>query len=108
MNTTQILAAASELLVTKGWTQGESAKDKDGYCVPSYSPRATCYCLIGAIEKVAPSWDGLEARDALRRVLGVDNIVKWNDTPGRTKEEVLKAIDGAIMSDDAIMSDNDN
>jgi hypothetical protein len=36
------------------------------------------------------------ARDVFRKVIDDENITRWNDSPGRTKREVLAAFDKAI------------
>lgn len=73
----------SELLEKKGWIQGK-ARSKDGYC------------LVYAIDKCCFDDDAFwEMRDKLYkhlRNIGQDaSLQSWNDTPGRTKEEVIAA-----------------
>lgn len=55
-------------------------------------------CAIGAISEVA-KWDVMV--DALRVFsahIGTNLIPTWNDTPGRTQEEVVLALRGAAHS----------
>lgn len=67
-----IYLAAVDLLETVGWCQGEYVSP-DGKC-----------CLLGALDTLnAPNaaYEPIEAR--------IGEIWIWNDTPGRTKEEVI-------------------
>jgi hypothetical protein len=80
---------AWELILRNGWCQGAGARDCDGQSVPYYGPSAVCFCVTGAIMHIY-------GRDAayvgcinkLHRSIP-DVAVTWNDTPGRTKEEVV-------------------
>jgi hypothetical protein len=56
---TRILRGARKLLIEKGWTQGEFARDANGHPVFSNafyedSGRIACYCLTGAAFAVEP------------------------------------------------------
>lgn len=90
-------------LIEQGWTQGAYARSASGYSVDSNStPDAVCWCLSGAIIRVATAQaiPVYKIRDRLREVLflrvGNGSIVVWNDAPLRTKEEVLALLDFAI------------
>lgn len=50
------------------------------------------YCAIGAIEKAGGN---TEHRDILRQAIG-SGIVRFNDSDGRKKADVLRAFDRAI------------
>ncbi|WP_158877015.1 DUF6197 family protein [Antarcticirhabdus aurantiaca] len=82
--------------IERGWTQGATARDAEGFrCVPR-DPRAECWCLLGAAVAVAVA-KGIT--DPLARSLGFETgvaMVIWNDTKGRTKAEVLARIDQAL------------
>lgn len=88
-----VLTKVERLLVEKGWTQAVMARDSAGYSVSEDDDRATCFCLYGALWRTAQNQDGLRnsVRDALHDATG-GNFVKWNDAPGRTKDEVLALI----------------
>jgi hypothetical protein len=84
----EILVKAKDILCTKGWIQGTF--EKDGAC-----------CALGALGNATGDvagcyFDEVEAEHVLRRVVPNGRIVAFNDTPGRTKEEVLEAFDQAI------------
>lgn len=53
-------------------------------------------CLVTAFDRVFFSWKiGSEygrALGALGKVIGTDQITRWNDAPGRTKAEVVAAV----------------
>lgn len=85
---------AAKKLIQKGWTQGHYAEDKDGSIVSYNSPTASRFCLMGAVHlKVAPT-EYLKA--ALGSLTNTGRLVKYNDTPGRTKKEVLALFARAI------------
>ncbi len=82
------------------WTQGEIARNRAGKPEFAESKEACCWCLVGAVWRVAGT--GPEARQA-RRFLHVaidgiplGKIPNWNDTPGRTHAEVVVVVDRAI------------
>lgn len=89
MTPAEVLLAARDLLLTKGWTQGAYARTIDGTSVAHVSRDAVSYCMIGAMGAVAsfPLVD--DAADLvyaeIPRMLGISG---YNDTPGRTREEV--------------------
>jgi hypothetical protein len=91
--------AEARKLIAQGWTQGEFKRVVDG---------VECWCISGAIDKAASDYkpNGL-AFAALFHALRADdfylssstNLIEWNDTPGRTQEEVLALIDRAIAKE---------
>jgi hypothetical protein len=46
----KILVRAAEL-VEQGWTRGTAARDAGGQKVRSTSPRATAWCVVGAVDR---------------------------------------------------------
>lgn len=77
------LRAAADVLERDGWRQGE--------LVDSYG----CRCVLGAMDAAAPlrREDAVEQMwNALADVVGTRAIVKWNDAPGRTADEVIAAL----------------
>lgn len=90
MNTVEGLEKVKELLTPPGkWIQREY--DKYG-----------CYCLVGAMLKVEemtayPPTIFQEMSECLVRAVGTHSLVGWNDRPFRTQEEVLSAVDRAIV-----------
>ena|SRR6187402_3248691 len=111
MTVVEILTKARELLLTKGWTQGTFARNADGFPIDISAidaGKGTCFCEMGAVIAADPSQNLYsEARAYVRkgnaRVLkkAVDYPacfpVRWNDSPKRTKEQVIKAFDYAIQ-----------
>lgn len=92
------LRAAAEVLRRDGWTQGDLV-DKDG-----------CRCVLGAIDRAA--WERLDERSvdddlvqemwtAVAKIIGTNAIVKWNDDPGRTADEVIAALEAAAAAAEA-------
>ena len=77
---------AAELLEQWGWQQGWYAHDGP------HSPM----CLVGAVQKAYfgdpnTELNGPELKQ-LQEDLGIEDVVAWNDTPGRTKEEILAVL----------------
>lgn len=95
MDAHELLVKARNRLERDGWMRG---------CF--LEPEGTRVCSWGAICYETPLHSGVdcpreydEAVATLGGVVGVDKaaaIAVWNDTPGRTKEQVLAAFDEAI------------
>jgi hypothetical protein len=87
------LRAAARVIEEHGWCQ-DVAVDAEGR-----------HCALGAVAEItgyeigSPEYRSSfrEARIALEMYLGVPTIgsVSWNDEPGRTEGEVLRALRGA-------------
>lgn len=98
-----VLDAAADLLEKPGaWTQGAYARGKTGRKVTTRRA-AVCFCAIGAMSVAAgcdPAVEGepWEADVALRKAIGDTQIADWNDTPGRTQDEVVAALRAAATS----------
>jgi hypothetical protein len=77
-----VLNAAADLLEEKGWTQ-KVAEDSQGR-----------HCLVGALDYAARDLPGAvktfdDALEAVQQRLPGGWVVNWNDTPGRTAEQVI-------------------
>lgn len=80
---------AAEYIRTHGWCKYQARAD-DGRV-----------CTMGALYYVCPKNHHEDARDHLEKFLGKQasqGIPAWNDTPGRTKEEVIAALESAAFS----------
>lgn len=94
MTPEEILDKAADLIAENGWTQGAYREDRDG---------VTCYCALGAINEVSGlghvPLQGLGetqfaisfALSMIRGRSGMD-VITWNDFPGQTKENVVRAL----------------
>jgi hypothetical protein len=94
----EVLIAARDILVNKGWHQGSYGKKMDGENSDDLGD-ASCvaYCPIGAIFAVEAAYVvQRQAEDLLRKETPKNSIVAFNDRGGRTKEEVLELFDQAI------------
>lgn len=103
----EVLVRARALIEERGWIQG-SAGDERGYCslgaivnaLGSQDPgaRHPTEASLGAIRTLASVASGdppyLLAEVGILRVQGI--VIDWNDAPGRTQEQVLRAFDVAI------------
>ena len=92
-----ILNRAADIIEQTGWTQGAIALDAAGNPTSALSPAAVCFCTIGAIRKAAGGHHRVSfyANNILKTRLGIRDTAVWNDTAGRTKEEVIAALRGA-------------
>ncbi len=105
-----LLDEAKRFLTEKGWTQGAFARNSSG-ARTSYADKGACsFCLRGAMmaattktESDVRSEAEFRLYQALIQVLpkgtvdpyaqgGVDTV-SYNDTPGRTREDILNLID---------------
>src|SRR5437879_6715239 len=72
--------------IEKGWCKSALAKDIDGRSVEWHNPSAVAWCMIGAVG------EDINAMDVLAMCipgLAGDNIPDFNDSPERTKAEIL-------------------
>lgn len=87
--------------IEKGWSQGAYARDDFGEQVPLGSDQAVAWTLCGAFALAGK--DGIPmghlpaALRALADVTGMVSLNGWNDEAARTKDEVLGALDAAIV-----------
>lgn len=96
MKQSEILIKAKGLIDTpEKWTQGEFARSEKGLSVQPTSPRATCFCSVGAIRKIGSRGCGGVhiSYDLLSGVMG-GSVINFNDT--HTHAEVMAAWDEAI------------
>jgi hypothetical protein len=75
-------------LETKGWTQGWFARDKYGVRVEPTSPKAVCFCVLGAVDEDPAARNALQ--DTLNRSPKTRHlyVANFNDTQ-RTVGPVL-------------------
>lgn len=87
------------------WTQCRNAQDENGLSVPVKSIHAKCFCLFGAIERLADKYGGRRANalSCLERAIMMGdynsyrgNIIDFNDDSNRLHHEVIKVLDTAI------------
>lgn len=98
MTALDVLRAARERLTPDGaWTQGYGARDANGKPIDPKSPRAVCWCLIGALAAAgAEEKQIFYAAQWLTTAGSWNTLPRWNDDPSRTQAEVLAAFDAAI------------
>lgn len=74
------------------WTQNAFGKLPNGIATGSKDPEACSWCLSGALIKCYDIYEDSSLyqrqRDKVISKLGI-HILRWNDTPGRTYEEVI-------------------
>lgn len=100
MRPTKVLLQRARAVLTPdgAWTQGWFAKDKEGKTVTSDSKYATCFCAIGALERVCESDELYTAAHALRPFLPPEasGVPGYNDRPTTTQQDILALFDRAI------------
>jgi hypothetical protein len=74
----KIIQDVKDILLAEGWCQGE-LENANGE-----------HCLLGACDK---AFMPVPIRQAIFDKLGGCSIINWNDTPGRTLEEVVALLD---------------
>lgn len=94
MTTHMVLVRAKEYLLNHGWHQGDFGPDWQ--CGPR--------CVAGAIKESGGQTRGepwnkmtFAAFRAVRDVVG-ESPADWNDAPDRTLDEVIAALDAAILA----------
>jgi hypothetical protein len=98
MSTDALRAVRSRIEV--GWSQHVDARDALGGEVRVGDTDAVAWSLASAFALAGK--DGIPmnhlpaALRALRAVTGMESLEKWNDEEGRTKQDVLDALDVAI------------
>lgn len=91
----KMLLDAADCIEKHGWVQGQIGHPQVGFC------------LSGAIIEVSHDRDMQKAADAVKAHLRCPPsdhfgpVVKWNDAPGRTKEEVVAALRASVFADTA-------
>lgn len=105
-NVWMVLLEAAEL-VDRGWAQRDSALDSCGKIVSPHDLKATCFCALGAIRRATGADpDSTLTVDAVRTLAnylgpvhfdGLQDVVRWNDSHKRTKQEVVYALKAAAL-----------
>lgn len=84
------LFRAACVLETRGWRQGTGARDERDPICPHRALRE-----VADIATAAAAYNRMHAY--LWRQFGIAGVERWNDAPGRTMAEVVKAMRGAAM-----------
>ena len=87
--------------ITTGWSQDAYARNAFGEQVALGSDEAVSWTLCGAFALAGKDGTPMGHLPAALRVLAevteMESLNAWNDEAGRTKEEVLDALDAAIV-----------
>jgi hypothetical protein len=99
MTPKEVLTKAADLLESSpnAWIQNRIALDHTGWEVRANSPIACQWCALGAIAKVQglDSTEYSTAASLLAIHLKCGSVANWNDSPFRTREQVIAALRGA-------------
>jgi hypothetical protein len=101
---TLTILAQAKALVEKGWCRGDWARTEAGVSVAYYDQFACQFCSSGAIRRVILDLQRNDTHSAsialavFKKAIGTNQhtISTWNDSPNRTKVEVLETFDKAI------------
>lgn len=107
MDVENLLIKARELL-GKGFCKDCQAKDSNGNMVPYFSPLASSFCMLGALNRVLYNNEKYSDHDItisthtkainiLYDVLDSPCISSFNDSANTTQENVLACMDRAIL-----------
>ena len=101
MTTNEILEGSIELV--KGeWTQNALARMPNGGPVSPLRPEACSFCIEGAMLKTMGGYEEeFESKEydwVVNKLeeLYSDSIEGWNDTPRRTRDEVLSSLESVL------------
>lgn len=106
--TAVLLGARSLLGPREHWTRDTPARNADGDIVSPRSPRAACWCTLGAMEAVNPSLT-LQASDILTGILedaygcASMDVASYNDR--NTHSDVLRLLDAGVMRSSRLAGD---
>ena len=86
--------------IESGWTQKALARNNKGFCVHPLDSGAVSWNIIGSFET---DGDLVKIREAALKIIrdivwdkSRSTLVRWNDDPNRTKEDVLEVFDIAL------------
>lgn len=88
----------AKALIEKGWHQGYYVRDVHGKRQLPTDANAVAFCAIGALERAGSDQPVVAlaiAKKALRLAVPEQDVVGFNDAPGRTKEEVVAVFEAA-------------
>lgn len=97
---TKALKNAAKLIEERGWIQG------------SYGDHVNGFCSIGALDKATDTDTYYPAARRLAEAVpkefcpqlkvSINRVIEYNDTPGRTRDEVLQLFRKAASDEQAI------
>lgn len=94
--------AKAKIATPETWTKEDYAKDADGMFTDARSPKATCWCSMGAIQTVCSEEDWTRITRALRiGGLGSTWVDEFNDASSTTHADVLAMFDRAIAAEES-------
>jgi hypothetical protein len=94
MNISEILASAA-MLCERGWCKEYHAIDANAVPVDPRSEQAVCWCIEGAVMKVAYAQTD-EVMEYLRDALSTQYVSDWNDQ-AESKEQVVRELRDAAL-----------
>lgn len=81
----------------RGWCQEHAQNDKDEVCA-----WGAMRIAVDADQESPTSWASVylvdDAAEYFESVNGINNIISWNDAPGRTQDEVIQAYEKTLAA----------
>lgn len=105
-------------LIRRGWTQHADARDGDAKPVRPWDDQAASWSLLGALVAAVEHTAAVDGEHAaiselaqacilLADILDTDSLNAWNDSPDRSSEDVLAAIETAVAGTQTGSEDDD-
>jgi hypothetical protein len=86
-----------------GWTKGTHARRANGAPTSATDPKATCFCLEGALYRAVRNHDlPFDVADDVAQFLSIHTasdynwLYEWNDAPETTRADVTSLLDRVI------------
>lgn len=92
---------AMNLIQEKGWNQANLARDKNKHPISVTDKEAVSYCLVGAIfasKKRQSQATADNLIDYIENTICKENIIQWNDSESRKKQQVINLCKRTINS----------
>jgi hypothetical protein len=96
-------ALRERLTPPNAWIKGAFARSAKGNEVSIHNPKATCWCLMGAIslEDISSKEYYALCKEISKKNGSATTIKIFNDTPNITHEDILEVLDHAIKEVEA-------
>lgn len=92
MNLSVIYDRAADIIEPQGcWTQRVAARGRTNRPTSATSPRAVCWCMLGAIDRAAGG-DFDAEKEARYRLWADGHGTRWNDARHHTQAEVVAVL----------------
>lgn len=95
--TGQLKAERKLLSDPKRWTKGHFARDANGIPTDYYSKTATCWCQMGAAQKIGSNVSATSLKQLVSGMFNYQDDVAFNDAPKTTHKDLMEFYDVCII-----------